>query len=85
MSFHEEHFMLRYVWTPILLALLVPAPSTATEIRDNFSDAQFAGRVADRGAWKFENQVATCVADLKLYKQYKNCLLYTSPSPRDRG
>ena len=64
--------MLRYVWTPILLALLVTAPSTATEIRDNFSDAQFAGRVADRGAWKFENQVATCVADLKLYKQYKN-------------
>ena len=64
--------MLRHVWPTMFLACIFSCPAIAFELRDDFSSAKSSVRLAERGAWKFENQVATCVADLKLYKQYKN-------------
>jgi predicted esterase len=52
----------------------IPAANEASadEFVDNFSEANFEGRSAERGEWKFENNVASCVADPDLYLQYKN-------------
>jgi len=46
--------------------------ATAREFVDNFSDAKLEGRSAERGDWKFQDNVASCVSDPKLYLQYKN-------------
>ncbi len=39
---------------------------------DDFSAAEQIGRLAERGAWKFQNQMASCIADPELYAKYKN-------------
>lgn len=44
----------------------------AEALVDDFSDAKFIGRQAERGAWKFQDGMASCVADPVLYKQFKN-------------
>lgn len=47
-------------------------PAAAAEIVDDFSKPDWKGRQALRGEWKFENNQASCVADPKLYKKFKN-------------
>ena len=44
----------------------------AGDFVDDFAGAQLEGRLAERGDWKFENGIASCVADPNLYKQFKN-------------
>ena len=44
----------------------------AEALVDDFSDAKFIGRQAERGAWQFQDGMASCVADPVLYKQFKN-------------
>ena len=39
---------------------------------DDFGDAKFKGRQAERGAWQFVDGVASCVADPVLFKKFKN-------------
>lgn len=66
----------------VCIALLVAAPGVAgNEVPvaeqtqafvDDFGDAEFNGRQAERGAWQFNDGVASCVADPVLYKKYKN-------------
>jgi len=46
--------------------------ATADEMADNFATAELAGRIAERGDWKFAENTATCVADPELYKKYNN-------------
>ena len=59
---------------PIVFCLLVAFPGFAWSdvFRDDFSQAALADRLAERGEWRFEGGVASCVADPELYKQYKN-------------
>ena len=60
--------------TSFLFALLLMlSPLTAgEEFVDQFNQTQQEGRLAERGDWKFQNGIASCVADPVLYKQYKN-------------
>lgn len=44
----------------------------AADVQDDFSKAKMKGRAALRGAWKFENNTASCVSDPALYKKFKN-------------
>lgn len=46
--------------------------ATARQFVDDFSDAKLEGRTAERGVWKFQNNVASCVSDPELYLKYKN-------------
>lgn len=50
----------------------VADPGLAKALVDNFGDAKFKGRQAERGAWQFKDGVASCVSDPVLYKKYKN-------------
>jgi len=45
---------------------------SAGEVVDDFSDAKFSGRLAERGEWEIGNGRAHCVADPELYQQFKN-------------
>ncbi|MFP6765113.1 MAG: hypothetical protein VB858_15905 [Planctomycetaceae bacterium] len=45
---------------------------SADDFRDDFSDARFNGRQAERGEWVFRNRTASCVADPELYGKFKN-------------
>lgn len=61
----------------ILLSIAVVLSLTsstvgATDIVDDFSDANFKGRQAERGDWKFVGNTASVVSDPTLYKKYKN-------------
>lgn len=66
----------------VCIALLAAAPCIAgNEVAgagatqawgDDFDDPEFKGRQAERGAWQFNEGVASCVADPVLYKEYKN-------------
>ncbi len=57
----------------ILTALLLnTAAIRAGEFVDDFARANLAGRLAERGEWKFKNHTASCVADPELYKKFKN-------------
>ncbi|MFK7765737.1 MAG: alpha/beta fold hydrolase [Mariniblastus sp.] len=59
----------------IALVILGFAFSNCTaqqEINDDFSNSNFDSRVAERGEWKFENNVASCESDPELYKKHKN-------------
>ena len=55
---------------------------------DNYRDCQaLAGQRCDADDWKMYQKTIDCLDDTynELYlKYYKGCLLYTSPSPRDR-
>lgn len=44
----------------------------AAWLQDDFSDPRLASRQALRGEWKFEEGVASCVADPELYKAFAN-------------
>jgi len=46
--------------------------ASAQQLHDDFSANQLDGRVAERGEWKFENNVATCASDPELYEKFKN-------------
>lgn len=52
--------------------LFANVATQAQEFVDDFSTPQFEGRLAERGEWKFEDGIASCVADPDLYKQFKN-------------
>lgn len=56
----------------LLLACMFALSASGDDLTDDFSSAEFKGRLAERGAWSFENNTATCSADPKLYKQFKN-------------
>lgn len=57
----------------VAMALFIALPqSNAEEFVDEFRNAKLEGSLAERSVWKFENGVAGCVADLVLYKKYKN-------------
>ncbi|MGI9473522.1 MAG: hypothetical protein ACR2NZ_18415 [Rubripirellula sp.] len=51
---------------------IAPAWASAGDVIDNFSEAEFSGRSAERGEWQFQESQASCVADPELYKQFKN-------------
>lgn len=53
------------------IALGIESP-TNTIISDDFSDPKLKSRKALRGDWKFQNKIASCVADPELYKKFKN-------------
>lgn len=55
-----------------VLLILPNVGAAASEIVDDFSRADWNGRQALRGEWKFENNQASCVSDPELYKKYKN-------------
>jgi hypothetical protein len=52
--------------------LFVTSIVSAEEFVDDFAGAQKEGRQAERGEWQFQNGIASCIADPKLYKQFKN-------------
>ena len=55
------------------MALFIPAPlAFCEEFVDGFGGPKLEGRLAERGEWKFQNGIASCVADPDLYKQFKN-------------
>ena len=54
----------------VLIGLL--STTSAQSIVDDFSQAKFEARVAERGDWKFENRIASCASDPELYKTFKN-------------
>ena len=57
----------------VSIALIIPTPlAVGEEFVDEFGGPKLAGRLAERGEWKFENGIASCVADPDLYKQFKN-------------
>ncbi|MCR9202225.1 MAG: terpene cyclase/mutase family protein [Planctomycetaceae bacterium] len=43
-----------------------------SEFTDNFDTETRHGRLAERGAWQFENGIARCIADPTLYRKFKN-------------
>jgi hypothetical protein len=55
-----------------LAIVLSTTGSWAGGISDNFSDPKLESRQALRGDWKFKNNIASCVSDPKLYKEFKN-------------
>ena len=59
--------------SPAVLALILTTIlSQATGLKDNFSDPNFEKRQALRGEWIFEDNVASCVSDPELYKEFAN-------------
>ena len=50
----------------------VADPGLTKALVDNFGDAKFKGRQAERGSWQFKDGFASCVADPVLYKKFKN-------------
>ena len=52
--------------------LLIASVAAGDEYVDDFRSAKREGRLAERGAWQFRDGIASCVADLDLYKQFKN-------------
>lgn len=57
----------------VSMALFIPAPlAFCEEFVDGFGGPKLEGRLAERGEWKFQNGIASCVADPDLYKQFKN-------------
>lgn len=63
--------MKRYIAT-ILTLFATANLSGAGGFADNFSDPKLESRQALRGEWKYENNMASCVADPELYKKFKN-------------
>lgn len=55
-----------------LLFLVTALTCPADTLTDDFSNTEFSGRQAQRGDWKFENNIASCKSDPELYKKYKN-------------
>jgi len=47
-------------------------PSRMSEYVDSFDTETHNGRLAERGAWTFENGIARCLADPELYRKFKN-------------
>lgn len=58
--------------TGFAICVLSTSLCAGQEIKDNFSQPDFEARVAERGQWKFENNIASCESDPELYKKYKN-------------
>ena len=55
------------------IAVLFATPfANCEEFTDDFRNKELKGRLAERGAWQFREGIASCVADPKLYKQFKN-------------
>ena len=58
---------------PAFLSLILPALlCEAKGFKDNFSDPKLEIRQALRGEWIFEDNVASCVSDPELYKEFAN-------------
>lgn len=55
-----------------IVLLIAPPFVIAEEFVDDFRSAKLEGRFAERGEWKFETGIASCVSDPDLYKKYKN-------------
>lgn len=56
----------------LLAVLAVCTNASAGDFVDDFSTEKLEGRLAERGAWTFENNTARCVADPELYKKFSN-------------
>lgn len=52
--------------------LICTRSASAIELTDDFSDAAFQSRQAERGDWKFSNNVASVDSDPLLYEKYAN-------------
>lgn len=46
--------------------------ASADDFVDDFSQPTLNGRLAERGTWRFSDDGVSCVADLQLYKKFKN-------------
>ena len=63
---------LRIVAAFVVLAQIVARLASAQEFVDDFSNSKLEERQAERGAWQYENGIASCVADPELYKKFRN-------------
>ena len=71
----------------ILLFIFIPLNSYSLEKqttfdKDLFKQAQSDGKVVVVSSWI--KYCYSCASQMKVLEKAKNCLLYTSPSPRDR-
>lgn len=63
---------MRPLFVALFAACFFSLPLSAAELVDDFSSAESKTRLAERGAWTFENNTATCVADPELYRKFAN-------------
>lgn len=56
----------------VMVATCAAGDEGTNEFVDDFADAEFKGRQAERGTWQFNDGVASCVSDPVLYKKFKN-------------
>ncbi|WP_404309528.1 hypothetical protein [Neorhodopirellula lusitana] len=68
------HLLVLCCFVPIATAESTPTDTAdkTQAIVDDFASSEHPVRTARRGEWLFENHEATCVADLKLFKQFNN-------------
>lgn len=64
--------LIKQILSMFILSSLFASLAHGGGFHDDFSNPKLESRQALRGAWKFENGTAQCVADPELYKKFKN-------------
>ena len=80
----ESHMPLRGLWLAAVLWLTAAIVAPAYAQQGLVAVPQLTARVTDLTGTLTADQSSALEAKLAAFEQSKGCLLYTSPSPRDR-